>query len=441
MPRLAPFVLAFLAYASSALAQPPVIDFYSLPKNGTAGPLAAGPDGAMWFTMSTCDDLDPGCATDVRHDWIGRLSVTGAITTFPLPFNPMPLGQGTYGLATGPDGALWFTEIRGRRIGRMTTSGALTYYPLPGEFIAPYLIAAGSDGALWFTDLQNGIGRITTGGAITRYPIGISGAPIDITAGPDGALWFTEMGNPHHIGRITTAGAMTLFPLPDFCGPLGITTGPDGALWFGCLLTSAIGRITTDGTLSNYPVTPLTGPSYLAPGPDGAVWFTEQYGFAIGRITPAGVLDEYPLSSPGFPHDIAAGPGGVWFTALHEIGRIRFADSTAPTINGMPDTSCSLWPPNHRLRQVAHITASDSDSGLAPAALLVTVTSNEPQLPGAPDTVVTGDGSGGFVVELRADRRGGGSGRVYTIVATATDNAGNVARATAACTVPHDARR
>ena len=160
------------------------------------------------------------------------------------------------------------------------------------------------------------------------------------------------------------------------------------------------------------------------------------------------VIDFFSVPKNGTAGPLAAGPdGAMWFTMstcddsdVHEIGRIRFADSAAPAISGMPDASCSLWPPNHRLRQVAHITASDPESGLPPGALAVTVTSNEPELPGPSDTIVTADGAGGFVVQLRADRRGGGSGRVYTIVATAKDNAGNVARATAACTVPHDAR-
>jgi hypothetical protein len=42
------------------------------------------------------------------------------------------------------------------------------------------------------------------------------------------------------------------------------------------------------------------------------------------------------------------------------------------------------------------------------------------------------------VVELRSERLGNGQGRVYTLTATATDLAGNVATATATCKVAHD---
>jgi len=42
------------------------------------------------------------------------------------------------------------------------------------------------------------------------------------------------------------------------------------------------------------------------------------------------------------------------------------------------------------------------------------------------------------MVQLRADGSGAGNGRVYTINATATDNAGNSATASFTCTAPHD---
>ena len=67
-------------------------------------------------------------------------------------------------------------------------------------------------------------------------------------------------------------------------------------------------------------------------------------------------------------------------------------------------------------------------------------TSNEPSDPSDPDFVVTPDGSGGFVVNLRAERLGSGSGRVYTLTATAKDLANNVRTMTATCAVPHDQR-
>lgn len=74
-----------------------------------------------------------------------------------------------------------------------------------------------------------------------------------------------------------------------------------------------------------------------------------------------------------------------------------------PVISGMPGPECSLWPPNHKLVQVATVTAVSG--GLALGSFMVTGTSNEPSNdPNDLEIVITPDGSGGFVVQLQAER-------------------------------------
>jgi hypothetical protein len=114
-------------------------------------------------------------------------------------------------------------------------------------------------------------------------------------------------------------------------------------------------------------------------------------------------------------------------------------DSTSPTVDGLPADDCLLWPPNHHMRQVALVRASDLTAGVA--SLNVSVTSNEaPTNPSQTDAVVSPDGSGGFVVSLRAERKTKGTGRIYTITASVVDKADNVRTMTATCRVPHDQR-
>ncbi len=110
-------------------------------------------------------------------------------------------------------------------------------------------------------------------------------------------------------------------------------------------------------------------------------------------------------------------------------------DKTPPAITGMPAPGCTLWSPDHKMVEVATVSASDGLTGLF--SLTVTATSNEPDDTDGPDVVVTGSGSS-RTIQLRADRLGAGTGRLYTIIGAATDYAGNVATATATCTVPHD---
>ena len=105
-------------------------------------------------------------------------------------------------------------------------------------------------------------------------------------------------------------------------------------------------------------------------------------------------------------------------------------DRTGPTIVGMPDEGCSIWPAIHRFVKVAKVSASDGESGLAPNGLAIVVTSTD--VVDITSDVSVDDG----VVGLRAERSAEGVGRSYTITATATDRAGNVTRASATCKVP-----
>src|SRR5262249_7950297 len=112
-------------------------------------------------------------------------------------------------------------------------------------------------------------------------------------------------------------------------------------------------------------------------------------------------------------------------------------DGTPPVLSGLPSEGCTLWPPNRELQRVAVVRASDAVSGIARGSFQVSATSNEPMDPG--DVAVTEDGTGGVVIDLRAERSGGSkSGRVYNLTVTAQDLAGNEVAATATCTVPHD---
>jgi len=138
-------------------------------------------------------------------------------------------GSAPFAIAAGPDGALWFTERSGNKIGRITTAGTITEFPLPDPGSRPRGIAAGPDGALWFTEQDaNKIGRITTGGTISEFAIPTAGSgPLGIAAGSDGALWFTE-SNVAKVGRITTGGTISEFAVPTAGSlPFEIAAGGD----------------------------------------------------------------------------------------------------------------------------------------------------------------------------------------------------------------------
>jgi hypothetical protein len=90
-----------------------------------------------------------------------------------------------------------------------------------------------------------------------------------------------------------------------------------------------------------------------------------------------------------------------------------------------------LWPPNHRMVDIA-ASATTDDLCSVPTVALASVASNEPDdAPGPDDGETANDiqeaatGTPDFTFRLRAERNRSGAGRTYTVTYTATDGAGN----------------
>ena len=312
--RTATLTLALLGAGLADVARGQVITEFTIPTASSGpGAIAAGPDGNLWFTENSGNQ-------------IGRITTAGVVTEFPVP---TAASQPT-SIVAGSDGNLWFTEGAANNVGRITTAGVITEFPISTAGSVLRGIASGPDGSLWFAEAgANQIGRITTAGVIAEFPIPTAGStPENIVAGPDGNLWFTEFApGASQIGRITTVGVVTEFPtLTAASGALGIVSGPDGNLWFTERFVNQIGRITTAGVVTEFPIpTAGSGPAGIASGPDN-LWFTEFLGNQIGRITAAGVVTEFSVPTAGsHPEGIVPLPqGDLWFTesSANQIGKI-----------------------------------------------------------------------------------------------------------------------
>jgi hypothetical protein len=118
-------------------------------------------------------------------------------------------------------------------------------------------------------------------------------------------------------------------------------------------------------------------------------------------------------------------------------------DTTPPEL-AVTLTPGTLWPPNHQMENVTATVIATDICSMA-SAVLLSVESNE-----ADNAVGVGDGNTVNDIQgveagtpdtefaLRAERQGGGSGRVYTAMYLATDTSGNEMPAMAFVTVPHD---
>jgi streptogramin lyase len=290
-----------------------VVDEFALPAS-LSEPLqiAAGPDGAVWFT-------------EVVTNKIGRITPYGSISEFTVP----TAASDPAGITLGPDGNLWFTETGGAHVGRITTAGAITEFPITAG-TAPYYITSGPDGNLWFTEYAgNKIAKMTTTGILQEFAIPTSGsAPRGITSGPDGELWFAECSGGR-IGQITTSGTIVEHGILGTTQPFGIAQGPDGRLWYAGRNGNVIAAMNSAGVVTSYfPLpAPNSYPAGIVAGPDGAMWFTEESG-RIGRITVGGNLTEYPLSGGAATDDFGitvGSDGAIWFTETlnNKVGRIR----------------------------------------------------------------------------------------------------------------------
>jgi M6 family metalloprotease-like protein len=124
------------------------------------------------------------------------------------------------------------------------------------------------------------------------------------------------------------------------------------------------------------------------------------------------------------------------------VQTIHIVDTTPPVIQNVVATPNVIWPPNHKMVQVAVTATATDNCDTAPHCDITSVNSNEPvnglgDGDTAPDWIITGD----LTVDLRAERSGIGNGRIYMITVTCTDACGNSSVGNTTVTVPHDQKK
>ncbi len=260
--------------------------------NSSPWGITGGPDGDVW-TAEQGDNqvakIDPSQVVPGTPD---------GITEYPLPVG-VSSTSGPSVIETGPDDALWFGAFADTGyVGRITTTGQVTTYPVP-DGATPIAIAFGPNNTLWYIAEQGGFGPTelgslnlsqatagTSNGFTPTYS-GLSTQLKGLALGPDGNIWVSDAGN-NTIDMVTAQGAVTPYPIPTSgANPDGITAGPKGALWFSEASNGSIGEITTSGQITEYALPSGFGaPTYIASEPNGTLWFTEAFVNAIGSFTP-----------------------------------------------------------------------------------------------------------------------------------------------------------
>jgi DNA-binding beta-propeller fold protein YncE len=264
-----------------------------------------------------------------------------------------------YGLAIGPDGALYFCEIGNHRVRRLDLktsvistvagSGQKGYAGDGGPALAaslnePYELAFDRAGNLYFAEMQNHVVRrvdaktrvISTVAGTGTAGFGGDGGPgtkaqlrqpHSITFDADGKLLICDIGN-HRVRRLDL-GAGTI---ETWAGTGERKPTPDGAPIAG---------------------TPLNGPRAIAAAPDGQLYLVLREGNAVYRIDPrggkihhVGGTGESGYTGDGGDAKLAklSGPKGVsWApdgslyladTESHTIRRIDLKTNVITTVAG-----------------------------------------------------------------------------------------------------------
>jgi formylglycine-generating enzyme required for sulfatase activity/streptogramin lyase len=253
------------------------------------------------------------------------------------------------GIAAGPDGAVWFTEARADRIGRIgaAPSFSIEEFPLPHAGSEPWGIVAGADGNVWFTESSGDrVGRISPRPPHEIFEVLVPASrswPRAIAAGPDGNLWFAEAGGTR-IGRVRVAPPHEVeeFPLPRFPkSPATLAAGPDGNIWFAGA-GEVVGRALAvyPEAMIEFPLRVKNGnPSAITAGSDGNIWFAQERTGTIGRIL---VADPHTVTELGIPGAVRAAaalcatPGYIWLVQRQQPAILRIE-----------------VPPPHRIREIS----------------------------------------------------------------------------------------
>lgn len=180
--------------------------------------ITTGADGNVWFAAgSSIDQITP----------------SGTITSFSTGSNAPTF------VVSGPDGNIWFNSWNHSVIGKMTLTGTVTTYPTPQDTNV-YGMGAGPDGNVWYSvPFVDSIARVTPTGTVTIFATPTTGSgPAGLAAGPDGNVWFSEQGT-NIIGKFvivdpvkqatatTTTSTRSIVPSTGYGAPTHVSPAND----------------------------------------------------------------------------------------------------------------------------------------------------------------------------------------------------------------------
>jgi len=318
------------------------------------------------------------------------------------------------------------------------------------------------------TDELISIDTITGVGTVVG-PLGIDVSLAGGTADCSGTVWmFSHQADDpddpddDDVGLLYTvdldSGAATVQQTYDLTGKpwgVGIEFGPDGKTLYW-RAQNFLGILNPDGTITTVSDSLALSAVSLARSKEGD-FYAEQDGHLVRLGLDGSVVEDIGLTK-GNINSLSFSDGRLLAHAgemlyeidetngeATEIGSIGYstpgtafaiAQGCAPACDNA--TVEDLWPPNHKMRsvEIAGVLDPDGDDVTITVDSIFQDESVNAQGKGdgntAPDAIV------GIEPMVRAERAGGGDGRVYHLGFTATDSDGNSCEGSVTACVPHD---
>jgi hypothetical protein len=218
-----------------------------------------------------------------------------------------------------------------------------------------------------------------------------------------------------------------------------VVTGSDAGFMHGFIWFDDVQVVT-----ALQPVSTITCSTNIAvcndPGQGGAV-----VRFPVPVATNGAALGIacVPPSGSFFP----VGTNFVLCTATNETGHvtntcgfeITVHDCEPPVIHSVAASPDILWPPNHRMEEVRVRVEASDNFHLARCKIISVGCTESFSGNGTVHTTTAGwEITGDLTVNLRAERSGAGTRRVYSIIVECKDDSGNASTAVVYVTVPPD---
>jgi YVTN family beta-propeller protein len=347
------------------------------------------PDGTRAYVANA--GSDPRTCTTTPGS-VAVVDTDPASPTYDMVVASIDVASGATGVAISPNGRR--TYVANRCAGSVSV---IDSHPSSGTFntvIAtipvgdgPFAVTMAPNGARAYVsnEVSSSITVVDTASSTALATLPLSSAPRGLDVTPDGSRLYVAL---HATARVVAVDAATL----EVLGAIAVENGPTGLVIAGATPTPT-------------PTTPPPTPTVTVPPP-----------------TPTATV---PPPTP----TVTVPPPTATATARPRPGN-------PPVCVSAFATPGSLWPPNHTMHavQIQGVTHPDG----SPLSLAVTGVFQDEPVNGTGDGDTSPDATLS-PLQVRAERSGGGNGRVYHIAFTAVDAGGRTCTGEVTVCVPHSA--